>query len=100
MTTAFDVWLLRLRSDLDYEPELGEFTWKRRFRRRGANRSRIRAGSMNYKTKVCVIGFEGKYHTAGRLAYVIMNGRWPEGTIRFVNGDWTDLRWANLKEKL
>lgn len=94
--TAFDLWLESLRDDLFYDDQTGEFVWNttRMNVRPGERAGRVR------KDGAYQIGYDGKRYYAGRLAYLLMKGKWPEGTIYHVNGDRTDFRWANLKEKL
>ena len=47
--------------------------------------------------KVRVI-VDGRSYQAHRIAFQLHLGRWPRGAVSFVNGDGTDLRWANLRE--
>ena len=34
----------------------------------------------------------------GRLAWLYVTGKWPVPEINYINGDRTDIRWANLRE--
>lgn len=97
MTTAFDVWLDQLREDLQYNPESGDFTWKRP--RMGGVRTCDPAGFIDNKRKTRRITFDGKKYSAKRLAWVMMTGRWPSGPVYCRNGDSTDLSWDNLEIK-
>ena len=45
-----------------------------------------------------MIWVEGQLYSAGRLAWLYMKGTWPTYLINCVNGDSSDLRWANLRE--
>lgn len=76
-----------------YDPETGQFTW-----RRGPRRGR-RAGTKPTATRlyrrVMVEGVEYLEHV---LAWFYMTGSWPEGEVDHRNRDKLDNRWSNLRD--
>ncbi|WP_411268941.1 HNH endonuclease signature motif containing protein [Pseudomonas guariconensis] len=103
-----------LRQSLDYCPQTGRLTWKRRpfshFRtRRSASVFNSQfagreAGTVSFKKsagaeyrKVCVSGsFGSKTIEAHRLAYAIYHGEWPEMVDHF-DGNTLNNRISNLR---
>lgn len=83
----------RLSHAFSYSPETGLFHWKigARGRRTGSL-----AGS-KWSNGYIVIGLDGGQFYAHRLAWVIMTGASPSGTIDHANGDPDDNRWSNLR---
>ena len=45
-----------------------------------------------------LIRIDGRLYFAGRLAWLYMKGTWPKQRINCINGDRSDIRWANLRE--
>lgn len=83
----------RARELLVYDPDTGSFCWR-------VSRGRARAGQVagtvnpiGYRQ----INFDGQYHYAHRLAWLIAHGQMPEGMIDHVNGERDDNRLANLR---
>jgi hypothetical protein len=66
---------------------------ERRARRKGDI-----AGNEHSRTTRRVIGVDGHLYQAGRLAWLYMKGTWPNHLINCVNGDPSDIRWANLRQ--
>ena len=85
----------RLRKLLTYNPRIGVFRWNEA--RRGQRKGDI-AGSEHSRTKRRVIAIDGHLYQAGRLAWLYMKGTWPNQLISCVNGDRSDIRWANLRQ--
>lgn len=83
--------LARLKELLQYDPETGVFTWKRR---RGAKRAT--AGCYN-RLGYRLIGVDYDLHMAHRLAWLYVHGEWPPSHIDHINGDPSDNRIANLR---
>lgn len=82
-----------LREALSYDPETGSFTW--RTRERGITVG-DRAGFLDSDGYKC-LHYRGKRYYAHRVAFLIMEGRWPT-EIDHINHDKGDTRWANLRE--
>ena len=95
----------KLKSLLDYNPETGVFTWKRRtdienLRIRNGWNSKYagrQAGSKVKTPHLPYIRIAG--YLAHRLAWLYMTGEWPEEgkEIDHINGDASDNRFCNLK---
>lgn len=84
-----------VRNILDYDPETGIFTWKRK---RSYNTDiGMEAGVCKIGSGYRVIKINGKQYVAHRLAWLYVYGKWPKGLHR-VNGNPFDNRIANLSE--
>ena len=94
-----------VRSVLDYSPETGVLTWKRRagnpqFNGRFAGKPAgnphstgyVRVGVVNPKTG------KTRMYKAHRLAFVIMKGRWPKNIIDHEDGDGLNNSWPNIQD--
>lgn len=84
----------RLKKLLRYDPVAGVFTWLKTTSS-GAIKGDI-AGSINgngYRT----IGIAGKSYIASRLAWLYMEGYWPEHYMDHRNRTKYDDRWENLR---
>ena len=84
----------RVLEALDYDPESGRFLW------RISPAKNVKAGSVaggkNGGNGYRYIRLDGYEVTESRLAWFYMKGSWPERRVRFINGDKTDCRFANL----
>jgi hypothetical protein len=85
----------RLRQVLAYDPKTGIFRWRKAAPGRvmPGNVAGALHGSMHRQIRV-----DGQLYQSGRLAWLYMKGRWPKHEINCINGDRSDIRWANLRE--
>jgi hypothetical protein len=83
-----------LRHSFNYDPETGELTWK------NPRSIRVKVGDLcgcpdgkGYLTvRICT-----KLFFVHRVAWALVNGRWPENDIDHINGDGFDNRIQNLR---
>ena len=80
----------RLKKVLDYDPETGLFKRKKR-----KTHYKGCGGVNTYGT--ITIYVEGGQYYAHRLAFLYMEGYFPEDDVIHINGIKTDNRWCNLK---
>ncbi len=87
-----DISAQRLRELLAYDPQTGVFT-------RLVNRAKFRAGEVagSYCKGRLSVRVAGVTYYAHRLAWLYVNGEWPDGYIDHINGDPADNRIANLR---
>lgn len=78
---------------LNYNPETGEFYW-RKYRWTNGNP----AGHYHKKTGYIKINVGGQPRLAHRLAWFYVHAIWPKEQIDHINGDRTDNRLTNLRE--
>ena len=83
----------RLKKLLHYDPETGVFDWL--IPRQGA-RIKQSAGCLTYEG-YGQIRINGKTYRAARLAWLYMEGYWPEHQIDHINRIRNDDRWLNLR---
>lgn len=83
-----------LSTIINYNPETGVFTWTKN---RGKIKEGTQAGFIN-KRGWRLIKINKTEYRAGRLAFFIINNRWPEELIDHINGVRADDRLCNLKE--
>lgn len=84
----------RLRALVDYNRETGQFSWR-------VDRPKAKAGTVagcKHKTLGYVF-LSVDYHKAlaHRLAFLHVEGRWPDDVVDHINGDRADNRWCNLR---
>lgn len=82
---------------LNYDPELGVFTWRVKRSNNGTVNAGDVAGCVNGSGYI-VISIDGKIHYAHRLAWLYMKGYPPADQIDHSNTIRTDNRWSNLRE--
>ncbi len=84
----------RLRDLLDYDPQVGVFTW--RVARRYKTPIGKKAGCLS-DGKVS-IRIDGCDYLAHRLVFLHQEGKWPAEIVRAHNGNLADLRRTNLQQ--
>lgn len=85
----------RLKKLLHYNPDTGIFVWM--LDRPGLVRKGDLAGTLDSYGYV-QIGVDGKSYRAYRLAWLYMEGYWPENEVDHINRIRNDDRWRNLRE--
>lgn len=78
-----------------YDPSTGALVWLVKPHARMAKGSR--AGTVN-SHGYWVVTWKGKKYKTSRLAFLLMEGRWPDPEADHKNGDTADDRWVNLRE--
>ena len=84
-----------LKELLHYDPDTGVFTWKK------GRQGRIKKGGIagnEDQSGYCKIVVKGKRYGAHRLAFLYMEGYFPEHQVDHINRDRGDNRWVNLRE--
>ena len=84
----------RLKELLEYNPETGVFIWK-------VSKGRGKAGYITeYKNGngYLQIGIDRKFYQAHRLAFLYMEGYFPENGIDHIDRDKTNNKFENLRE--
>lgn len=84
----------RLREQLTYNPETGEFRW-------AVRKQKVKLGSVAGKVKksgYIEIRLDLLSYQAHRLAWLYMTGKWPLGDIDHINRNPGDNRFENLRE--
>lgn len=85
----------KIREALNYHPETGVFTWRKRISRKSIVGAVT--GTQN-GSGYLKIGIYGQRHYAHRLAWLYMTGSWPAEYIDHIDGDRSNNRWSNLRE--
>ena len=93
-----------VRAALDYDPDTGRFAWRIRADKNAQWNSRLAgkpAGCVFRKpgcrTAYVVIGLNGRYRKAHRLAWLYMKGEWPAVGIDHRDTDGLNNRLENLR---
>jgi len=84
----------RLKEVLHYDPETGVFTWKTSLNNR-SSQNKV-AGFMK-SNKYLYIGINNIEYGAHRLAFLYMEGSFPENQVDHINHIRCDNRWENLR---
>ena len=83
----------RLRELIGYDPETGVFTRRVRL----SNRSKMQNLGTVSNNGYFRFSVDGRNYFSHRLAWLYMNGNWPEHDIDHINGIRNDNRIANLR---
>ena len=83
-----------LKELLDYDTETGIFRWKRK--RTGFATAGSQAGTVNREGYIQIM-VKSKMHSAHRLAWLYVYGKWPELPVDHINGVPGDNRICNLR---
>ncbi len=89
-----------LRSELEYNPESGEFSWRNKRNGKGAGKGsarRERVGTQSAKGYIDVWLF-GKFYKLHRIAWKMVYGKDPVDQIDHIDGDKSNNRIKNLRE--
>jgi len=99
MTMTFE----ELNEAIAYDPDLGTFTWKikpAKNIRVGDPAGCLKGVRINRRTgeenRYLYIRLNGYEIPAGRVAWMLQTGEWPEGTVLFKDRDPSNLRFDNL----
>ena len=85
----------RLRELLHYDPETGIFTW--RVNRRGPMKAGDVAGRVHADYGYIIIGIDGRDYRANRLAFLYMEGKFPEHMAEHEDRNRSNNKWSNLR---
>lgn len=96
MTVVGELTAVELRQIFNYDPVTGHLTY--RTPRRGVTVGK-RAGSVD-TNGYRYIGVRGQFFTAQRLSWAHYHGEWPDGDVRFKNGNKDDCGISNLYRPL
>jgi hypothetical protein len=83
-----------LRAAFNYDPTTGVFTRKKKW---GSKSVGSVVGGLS-RAGYVQINFNGRTHTAQRLAWLYVHGRWPAGVIDHINRNRADNRVKNLRD--
>ena len=87
----------RISALVSYDPDTGIFSWKVPRSRR--NKPKARIGSQ--ADYIDCRGYRrinlAPWQYAHRVAYLLMNGKWPSMVMDHINRDKSDNRWINLR---
>lgn len=86
-----------LKEYLKYFPDTGHFVWIKKPRRKPEGMVGTIAGSFDFNDGYRRIQFRGKSYRAHRLAFLYMEGSFPEHLVDHINGIVDDNRWSNLR---
>lgn len=82
---------------LSYDPASGSLTWRNKSA--AATVIGSEAARKPAKNGHRSISIDGKDVLAQRLAFVLMNGKFPAGRLSFKDGNKLNLKWENLSER-
>jgi hypothetical protein len=88
-----DITIDQLRREFSYNKETGEITCINPASKRYGKRVDIKCFD-GYR----VVTFAKNKYAAGRLAFLLAEGRWPDAQIDHINRNREDNRWENLRD--
>lgn len=88
----------RLLEALNYDAESGVFTWKVKASKNTVIGEVAGSWRTEAKDRPIRIRIDGNSFKAHRLAWLYVNGAWPNGLIDHINGDCHDNRICNLRD--
>lgn len=110
-STDGDILIACLHERLSYDPETGVLTWRDRPREHFPTEKAWRAwneqraarpvnapGGANYLRVNLTVGGRKRILLSHRIAWAMVNGRWPPDEIDHINRNRADNRLANLRE--
>ena len=83
----------RIKDVLSYNPDTGEFTWKKQTAKH--DRTGKRAGSFDHRGYL-IINLDKGDLLGQRVAWILMNGEIPPGRLYFRDKNPSNLKWSNL----
>ena len=83
-----------IESYLSYDPETGDFRFKRSAGKKAAGSEAGYLNNLGYR----MIMIKGRWMMGHRLAWRMTFGKWPEKEIDHINGNPSDNRICNLRE--
>lgn len=90
--------IAKLRSQLSYNPETGEFKWKESG---SGRRKNLVAGTIKRQREDRnvwrKIVFDQQEYTSGQLAWALMTGKLPDFIVDHIDQDSLNDRWSNLR---
>lgn len=88
----------RARELLQYDPDTGIFIWRQHPnpKRGGVIRVGDPAGTADRYGHI-IITIDGRHYRAHRLAFLFIEGEWPQGHVDHRNYNPSDNRWSNLR---
>jgi hypothetical protein len=84
-----------LFSDLNYDPETGEFAWT--ISKPSRTKKPGRAGTIR-KNGYVSLSIQGRQYYGHRLAWLYVYGEWPKGDIDHIDGNPSNNRISNLRD--
>lgn len=82
---------------LSYDKRTGIFRW--RVDRGRTAKAGDEAGTPQPGRNARLIGLKGRSYAANRLAWLYVNGEWPDGRLKARDCNLDNTRWANIAEE-
>lgn len=88
-----DIDYAKASSMISYDGDEGKFYWLCDIG--NGNYKGGEAGAKN-KSGHFVIGLNYKVYQGSRIAFLLKTGSWPDGNVKYLDGDRGNLKWSNL----